>query len=435
MSFIFFAFLSFLPPNLPFVGGHPAPRVILVIYFLYLAYKGELETVLKSFPLKYAGLFFIACMLAIGGHDKIQGLFKGAYNAILYVSDTILFMLVFYSIFFKVKDYIVFYRRFVLLMALFCIYGAYTYFVQTNPYIGLFVSAFDIRNISDEYLAGSQGRIQASSFFFHPYLYSFILYCTILFIIFLYNFKKQSAFRKYIVLAVIGLLLINLYFTDSRTTFLLLLLGVMLYFALNLAPAKFIGYLTVIPFFFLILNQVPQVSKITEKTTDIFFGGSDKSSGSNLNMREQQLLISVSYFYQNPIYGNGFYYINQNLGFTTKVDDRTSDADAYGFESFSFVLLIEQGLIGIAAWLVLFGALIRYHLRGFRRTEGPYKKLILVNLLVVIGYILSILATGTINSMPFFFGFMGISISMIQQNLVPFNDKAKIKDVQVQPAV
>jgi hypothetical protein len=55
-----------------------------------------------------------------------------------------------------------------------------------------------------------------------------------------------------------------------------------------------------------------------------------------------------------------------------------------------------------------------------------HRRFVLSNLLVVIGYLIFILATGTVNSFPFFMVFVGIFLS-IQQKLVSKNLALELK--------
>jgi O-antigen ligase len=91
-------------------------------------------------------------------------------------------------------------------------------------------------------------------------------------------------------------------------------------------------------------------------------------NGSSLNMRTDQLLFALKMFFQNPLYGNGTGYMAENI----------FEVDAYGekklvdhsigaLESFLFRLLIDFGVIGVAAQVILIGFLLFYFYR--RRKE------------------------------------------------------------------
>ena len=69
-------------------------------------------------------------------------------------------------------------------------------------------------------------------------------------------------------------------------------------------------------------------------------------------MREEQLVISLVYWLQNPIFGNGPTYT-----FTTV---KEADAGIQGAESIWFILMIEYGVIGCIAFLTTIIASIYY---------------------------------------------------------------------------
>ncbi|MDB5274875.1 MAG: hypothetical protein JWO58_3242, partial [Chitinophagaceae bacterium] len=368
--------------------------------------------------------FFAICMLSIALADSTNSPPKNSYIALIYIVDTIAFMLAAYAIFYDQDDILSFYKKLVTLFMFVCVYGIFSYVSSSNPYISLYEHAYGIRNIAEDYLHDQYSmRGQTSSLFFHPYLYSVLLYFMLFYTLYFFKNKNVGISRPFLITLLV-LILINIYLTDSRTIFVVTVLSLILYISIQLTAIKFIGYLLVLPFVLLSLNQIPQVDKITERTLDVFTTGGKKVEGSSLQMRQKQLIISLKYFADSPVFGNGFNFINTKLGFSVKIEDRTSDADAFGFESFAYVLLIEQGIIGIFAYLTVFISLFVYHLKSYLKCENEYRPLILINLIFVIGYLLFILGTGTINSLPFFFAFMGISLSL--QNKVRTNPDVEL---------
>lgn len=87
------------------------------------------------------------------------------------------------------------------------------------------------------------------------------------------------------------------------------------------------------------------------------FINTDKIEGSNLDMRMTQLFISLSYFGQSPIFGNG-------SGFLfTKIVSEGVDLELAGAESMWFNVLADYGILGVIAEIVIFVSCIVYSVR------------------------------------------------------------------------
>ncbi|MDN3583738.1 O-antigen ligase family protein [Mucilaginibacter flavus] len=262
------------------------------------------------------------------------------------------------------------------------------------------------------YLLTGDGRLRVNSFSFHPYLYGFLLNTIALISIFFYQNIKQIKVSKRYILTLIALFIINLYFSNSRIILLIFIGSYGIYALFSITAERFFQYILILPLLIIVLFQIPKVSKTMDQLADVVLTGGSSTEGSSVDMRQTQLLLSFKYFNDSPIFGNGFDYIIENLGFSSDNSKRSSDAEAFGFESYFFVLLIEQGLIGIIANLILFVSLLVYYIRNFLKTEREYRRFVLICLLILIGYLTFILTTGVLSSMPFFFTLTGLFISI-----------------------
>ena len=145
------------------------------------------------------------------------------------------------------------------------------------------------------------------------------------------------------------------------------------------------------------------------------------AGSSSIEMREAQLAASIAVFNLSPIHGNGFEYISENLGFTRDKDTRTSDSDFAGFESYAYVLLIEQGLCGIVGNAVFFASLLFFQLRLYKKVTPFGKKLIVLNISILLTFLLFIFGTGDIGTFLFMNAIMGMNLKGIMLLRKPKN--------------
>ncbi|PWK77725.1 O-antigen ligase-like membrane protein [Mucilaginibacter oryzae] len=425
-------FILFVPPNIVILFFIPYNQFLILILLAGIVFNKDWLEALRSFPLKRTFILFAICMITIALFDhrgtltSVQKIAK----AVSFLTSNILFCLFTYIALNKTYSYSNLYRKIFLILGVFTVYGVVCFVTKANPYATALAEAYNIQDYMKTYLLNADGRTRVNSFSFHPYLYGIILTIATLFFIYYYQHPRGLLkIPKNIALALLALFVVNIFLSNSRSILLIFILAYGLYSLFSITADRFLIYLLIFPIVLLVAFQIPKVSKTIDQLTDVVFNGGNTTEGSNVDMRQQQLLISAKYFNDSPIFGNGFDYIIENLGFNADISKRESDADAFGFESYFFVLLIEQGTIGIIGNLILFIGLIIYHVRNIFRVSGLDRRFVFVNLLTILGYLAFILTTGTLNSMPFFFIMIGVSIS-IQQKMLTYK-KAVIKDDMV----
>jgi O-antigen ligase len=171
----------------------------------------------------------------------------------------------------------------------------------------------------------------------------------------------------------------------------------------------------------LISIAIYNITFIQEKidaTIEIFKTSESKTIGSSLIMRNKQLDASYHQFLKNPIFGNGFYYVNENLGWAKNPEDRIRDDDFQGFESYIYQLLIEQGSIGILINIIFFSSIFLY----FLRRRLLIKEISALGLTILAMFLTFIIGTGTVNSWIISMGLIGILIKYIEQTLANENE-------------
>lgn len=133
-------------------------------------------------------------------------------------------------------------------------------------------------------------------------------------------------------------------------------------------------------------------------TIDAVITGGENSTGSSADMRFVQLSASVHWFLQSPIVGNGFHFVENYQGYSSKIED------VMGSESVLFSILINSGIIGFIYWTFLFYIIFRCF---FRYLEDIHSKL---GISIYISFIVFIFLTGIQGSMFLTFPFIAYCI-------------------------
>jgi hypothetical protein len=417
-----------IPPGVT-IGGKPLSWLLTLVLIISLFFDSDKFKKIKYLPLRRSFLIYFICLLFIGLLDERISLIQKIIRPIQYFYENSLPCILIYIALFRESNYRKLYKSLLFAVTYFAIYGIVCFIFKNNIYIDLLSNSFNFRNLALEYLSGSDNRIRISSVFFHPFLYGIVLVFFIGIGIVIFQNSKKTITRN-LIITILILLFFNLLLTNSRTVLIVLILQIGFYtlFQIN---NKNISIVSLFVFFmYLMITFIPFLKEKSDLILDLAQSGGKKVEGSSIEMREVQLLASYKYFLQKPISGNGFNYIYEGLGFRTEIKNRSSESELYAFESYFYFLLIEQGVIGILGNLVLFVSVITYSLKNYFKIKIQNgKKYVIYSLLMIITYLIFILSTGTINSMPYFFSLLGISLSLQQKltsNQIPFENKIEL---------
>jgi O-antigen ligase len=204
------------------------------------------------------------------------------------------------------------------------------------------------------------------------------------------------------------IIFLNLLFANSRTPLIATVFGLAVFFLLSLnlkAKVAIVIYGTII---FMMISNVPFIQSKIDSSVDIFVSGGQKTEGSTVEMRKRQLAASIKVFKQSPVFGNGLYYIKENLGYIS-AEKNSSAEDFDGFESYAYNLLIEQGLVGILANIIFFGCLSVYFLKNL----AVSKQFAGLGFAIVVLFLIYNIGTGPLNSWIMTMALFGILIGSI----------------------
>jgi O-antigen ligase len=197
----------------------------------------------------------------------------------------------------------------------------------------------------------------------------------------IYRFAKAKTIASKTVFAFSSILiLLSVLYTQSRGAFLALAVVVVLTMIEMRIRGPVLVALAVVGIAFLFL--IP--SKYTERirTLDIFFQTNQNNSYSideSFVGRKEKMLTGLAMFRDNPILGVGFAnytdnYWNYagNLGLEASARNLTSERALREPHSLYIEILAETGLLGILAFLLFFGLIMKniYQIRKTYRTRG-----------------------------------------------------------------
>lgn len=140
---------------------------------------------------------------------------------------------------------------------------------------------------------------------------------------------------------------------------------------------------------------IPGVEYAVLSIINIFDSSAGEAQhGSSLEMRQLQLAAAVRNFLDSPFAGNG-------LEATRNIISAGSEPDLYNSESLLFSVLINQGLLGLVAYIILFASLFVAILRSL-----PSKNTRAIMNGTVLAYLVFVLATGVMETMSLFLALM-----------------------------
>lgn len=294
-------------------------------------------------------------------------------------------------------------KKLLIVICALAVYGIIELLLENNPLLD-YLSSQLTPSSSDEiggilrYDIGERGyRVQ--SLFYHPYSWGGILIFFSLFpLYFLFNQNQKKG--KTLYFAIFLILFFNVFFTRGRSTLIpeLFVTSAAFIFSkkkISIISLLFLGIPLIVFLFF---------PSITEKILPYFSLSQENKGalhGSSIEMREAQLFAVLAILKGNILTGNGF---GSAVALLSQVG---LDTNLQGLESFWLSTLLDNGIIGLIAYLILFFNVIRY----FFRQRYLYTDIRILSVFIIIGilgYLMFITMTGTMFTLPFFFLLLGI---------------------------
>lgn len=389
--------------------------LIFSLLFAALFQSGRFNREFSSFPLKKVLIIAMLGTLVIALLDSRLSIFNKFYIPFREITEKYLLLFLGYFFIREKGDLANMSKPIFAVLIIISIYGLINYVSGVNPYFKWAIETFFTEVAgSDAHLQSklnildsSQNRFRAVSTFSHTFDYGYASSLLALFFFARYNIENLKHGRLLKVAFMFGLAGTVLCFSRIVLFAALFAFGILILFSTRLTKKIAIAF-SVLIFGFAAYATIPAFQKTMDNTMDVFVTGGEEAGGSSIDMRLVQLAGAYWYFMQSPIIGNGYGYIEKELGWGER-NKALLDSDMYGFESVVFVLLIEQGIIGLLYHLVLLFGLIRY----FRLNLKSNKVLASLGLSIVSLFFLFAVGTGELSSWPLTMLFLGMIIKTI----------------------
>lgn len=285
---------------------------------------------------------------------------------------------------------------------LYCVmlYGVLSFIIRQNPIQDFVSSAFNTHVMSDSYYFGE--RVRIASTWSHPIAYGLV--CGALFYEYLPYWKK----RKILILML--LLAFNVFVCGSRTALAAFLLmgGIIVLIRYNLSRAVRQGIvlcLLAIPVYL----TVPMVQEKVDSMINTALGNEDVG-GSSLEMRDEQTYYAMLIVAEKPVLGHGLDYITDVMGFNS--DNFKGDWHLLGLESYSYILLIERGFVGLFLEIFIWLAIVLYAF--FQKKQDRANASLVIA--YVLGFVFFSISTGTLDTkIPMMF-MTGMALAQMNRN-------------------
>ncbi|WP_312716620.1 O-antigen ligase family protein [Sphingobacterium multivorum] len=221
-------------------------------------------------------------------------------------------------------------------------------------------------------------RYRALSVFQYSFTYGLVSSLFSLFFIYVFGFWPK--YKQY---GIIGFIAggIGVVLSFSRTVFLSYCIGLLFFVLLAYDIGKILKYFVVCIITLSITYLIsPTFEQNVNNAVGIFSGGeSVGGNSSSVEMREIQFLGAFRYFLQNPVFGNGFGYIDQELGWADKTRNEY-DLEMQGFESLVYQLMIEQGIVGLILCCFLGVLILLFAFKRLKYSEIRGESSLLISL-------------------------------------------------------
>lgn len=378
----------------PHIQSH---RFFILCYWASIIYRKEYKRSKFLFTVIF-GIYLVITLL-IGWHDKLLTPFSRLWKPFAFMLDGYATIAL---AFWGTKNVKINSKWIVYSLYFVTLYGIFTFVTHFDPIQQITADTFSSNGYLEGYYFGDRTRI--GSTWSHPISYGFI--CAIFSVLMLNHLKEKKVKALYV------LLLFNVLICGSRTALAAVILMTAIYLLLRYNVSKLAKIsLMLIPMLTLVYIAVPPVTKKIDSVVNTAMGNSDVG-GSSLDMRDEQMAAALMIFSQSPVWGLGPDYIQENMMSDKKLMDMYSNEgySFYGFESYSYVLLIERGIIGVVLEIILASCIVLY----FYKNRKKNKLRVAEGLSIFLGFAFFALSTGALDTWIFTMFFVGLCMDRVK---------------------
>jgi len=363
-----------------------------------IARPKEFNIDLYKFPLLKALSFVFLAMFIVSFFDQNLSIILKFYRPTYYFIESFVIIFLAYRSINDKNDLEYFLRFLLIIVLILAFYGFYNLLTRTNPYYSFISLIYNVPSFFDDYL-GTEDRFRVNSFVFHPITFGY--YMAIFGLMYFYSFFNIQKLRQYSSY-IFPLIIFCILLSNSRTPLSVFILGLLIYILFGVKlKYKFIISFVILLLVILVISFNSSRFQIIFDTADIAKTGGEQSKGSNLNMRLSQFDASYAEFIKSPILGNGYGFLS---------DNKIQNENFLGLESYIYVLMIEQGLLGILANIIFFLSLFFFYVFNYKHD----RQLCVLGISQIVMFLIFILGTGTMHTWSLALTIQGILIKIIE---------------------
>lgn len=235
------------------------------------------------------------------------------------------------------------------------IFGVINYLTKSADFVSSMTSGMHITSIGNgeddagQIFATSE-RFRVQAMFLNPFDYGYI--CILMLILHIYGYVEGYE-NKGFLLCVVACSLFGIVSCGCRTNIFCCVVGVTMFFLLAFKLGKairfslFIMFVTAVAYLF-----VPFVQEVFDNMMTMFEKNSDVS-GSSMELRTLQYGAVLQHIQNNPLFGCGYHYFLEDLGWG-KGKEFLTDTRLAGLEGVAFNYILERGFIGFSLYLLFY---------------------------------------------------------------------------------
>lgn len=335
-----FLLATFFIPNL-FGTAH---ILFPIAYLVSMQMKGELKDEFKTFPFRNISVAILVIYVLICMFNDPISIANTVVKPVRYFISTYLNLFVGYCLLKQRYSWVSLSKTLLIIFSLYAIYGICTFVMQGNPYYDFVVSVYGEGGSVGMWSEVQDRGYRVNSFLSNPIAYGLVMALAAM-SLWVYYLRSKSR----MVLALLCLIAFNVVLSNSRSSFSAFAIGVIIYAVLYYGVSRkmLVAILCACVVVNILYYNVENVASMIDSVVDIWQTGGDSMEGSNMELKKEQLAVSLLYFQESPIWGHGIGY------FRDVIQERYgTQSGLAGLEGYEYRMLVELGLVMIVAFVV-----------------------------------------------------------------------------------
>lgn len=342
----------------------------------------------KLLPTLIRPLLVLAFTYFLVFMSNINTIYSGGVVLLSFVIDVLIPVILFVSIIERMSynEYLSWFKAYIIIYISVAVYGIVAYILGFNPFVELLESTLKTGRVLVHTYAETLRGARAQGTVYHPINFGALMVFGLALLFCLNHVKKIKILYLW---SIIICFFIAIFMSNSRTPLAFGLCFIVIQSLYLNANKKFLVYTASIISLLVLASTSNYIAVKIESLLVIFFPDmGENMNGSTLNMRTLQFYVSLKYFLQSPLFGNG-------LEFSRYLISSQVETELYNSESLFFVLMINFGLVGILGYSHFFYAIynLKKQIVGLNRAHSS------LFFSLILGYLVFVIATGLLETL------------------------------------